>query len=310
MEKKAKVIVLILSFNNKHLLDDAVSSYIKNDYTNFEVVVIDNCSTDGTKEYVEKKWPEIKLLHSEINLKYSGGFNYGLHYAFNEKKADYALVTNNDVKVDSKIISSLVEVAESKKMIGFVTGKVFYYDHPEILQTVGKLGDKKFWRGGHIGAKEKDIGKYEEIREIDWCDDIFWLVKRELFIKTGGYDTEFEFQAEDFDWQVRAKKFGYKLYYTPKAKLWHKDSISLGKDSPMKSYYNFRNPLIVHMKHRTWKQYKAYLIKKTKILLIISIKNLLKIRFLYVYKSWEGFFSAIKWGIRNKKFRLRFLFYK
>ena len=66
-----KVIVLILSYNGKHLLEDSISSYLKNNYPNFEVVVIDNGSTDGTKEWVEKKFPQVKVLRTKKNLKYS-----------------------------------------------------------------------------------------------------------------------------------------------------------------------------------------------------------------------------------------------
>ena len=81
-----KVIVLILSFNGKHLLDEAISTYLANNYKNFEVVVIDNGSIDGTKEWSEKNYPDVKVLHTKKNLGYSGGFNFGLEYAFKKRR--------------------------------------------------------------------------------------------------------------------------------------------------------------------------------------------------------------------------------
>lgn len=252
MENKyKKVIVLILSYNGKHLLEDSVSSYLANDYPNFEVIVIDNGSTDGTKEWVKTHYPQVFVLRTEKNLGYSGGFNFGLDYAFNKKSADYVLITNNDVKVDSKVISELVKVAEMDDMIGFVTCKVYYYDKPNILRTVGKYEDPVRWNGGHIGNKEKDIGQYDEICERYFADDIYTLVSKKLYLATGGYNTMFRFQSEEYDWQARAKNLGYKIFYTPYAKIWHKESMTIGKDSAFKAYCDARNPMLVVLKQKS-----------------------------------------------------------
>ena len=299
------VIVLILSYNGKHLLDDSISSYLANDYPNFEVVVIDNGSTDGTKEWVEKNYPDVFVLRTEKNLAYSGGFNFGLDYAFNKRNADYVLITNNDVKADRKVITELVKVAETDPMIGFVTGKVYFYDKPEILQTVGKKYDPVFWNGGHIGNNEKDEGQYDTIEERAWCDDIYWLVKRSVWEKTGGYDTEFAFQSEDWDWQVRAKLYGFKIYYTFKAKIWHKHSATIGKSSPFKIYYDARNPLIVQLKYRSPDQVRPYLTRYLINYIKRTIKDLIKLRFNFIRAYWKGFFSAIIWSIKNNKFSIK-----
>lgn len=299
-----QVIVLILSYNGKELLEDSITSYLANEYNNFEVVVLDNGSTDKTKEYVEKKWPQVKVLRTDQNLKYSGGFNFGLRYAFNEKNSDYVLITNNDVKVDKNIIQEVVNTAKKNKKVAFVTGKVYYHDTPNILQTCGREWDDKNWRGKDIGVGEEDIGSYDQERELPWCDDIFWLVSKDIYDKVGGYNTEFAFQAEDFEWQIRAKNAGYKIYYTPDAKLWHKESVTIGKTSPFKMYYNFRNPLIAHMMHRDYNDYKYYYRAKRKYLFILTAKTLINFRIKYTMKSWQGFFSALRWGIKNKRIKL------
>ena len=127
-----KVFVLVLSYNGKHLLEDSLSSYLENDYPNFEVVVIDNGSTDRTIEYVERCFPKSKVIRIEKNLGYSGGFNFGLDFAFNKNDADYALISNNDVKADKNVISELVKVAKTDEKIGFVTGKAYYYERPNV----------------------------------------------------------------------------------------------------------------------------------------------------------------------------------
>ena len=300
MHDSPYVVVLILSYNGKHLLNEAINSYSNNNYRNKQIVVIDNGSSDGTSDYVKTKFPNVKLLRIEKNQGYSGGFNIGMEYAFKKNKADYVLITNNDVKADNKVISSLVEAALKNKETGFVIGKVYYYDNPDILQSVGKKHSSKFWSNGHIGGNEIDEGQYDTIEEREWCDDIYWLVSSRLYNKIGGYDTEFQFQAEDYDWQVRAKKNNFKILYTYKSRLWHKDSATIGKFSPFKSYYDFRNPLIVHMKYRIWSDYKYYFFRKLKMLLSITFKKIIRLEFYYILMSWSGFLSAIIWLIKTK----------
>ena len=308
MNVSPKVIVLILSYNGKDLLEECLSSYLENDYPNFNIVLIDNGSTDGTKEYVEANFPDVYVHRTDVNLKYSGGFNFGLEYAFQQKKADLVLISNNDVRADSGIVSALADTMVRHKDAGFVTGKVYYHEQPDLLQTIGKSGDEVFWRGKNIGGKQIDKGQFEEEMELTWCDDIFWMVRRELYEITGGYDTEFAFQAEDFDWQVRAKEAGFKIYYSPKARLWHKDSTTIGKVSPFKLFFDFRNPLIVHLKYRTPEQVKPFFRRQLSHAFSFMLKNTIKGNFKHVSAVWRGNRSALKWARANGKLKRGILF--
>jgi GT2 family glycosyltransferase len=304
-----KVIVLILSYNGKHLLADSISSYRANDYPNFEVVVIDNGSTDNSKEWVEKNYPDVFVLRTEINLGYSGGFNFGLDYAFNKKQADYVLITNNDVKADPKVISELVKIAETDHMIGFVTGKVYFFDKPDTLQTVGYKEDPLRWIGGHIGGKEQDKGQFDQDVERFMSDDIFILVKNTVFEAVGGYNTLFKFQGEQADWQARAKKVGFKIYYAHKAKIWHKESMTIGRNSKFKLFFDVRNFLILRFIHKDEHflrvYFKWYL---SAVVLKPVFKNLIKFRFGICYTILRGFFSAMKYIFKNRLFKFSYLF--
>lgn len=299
------VLVLILTFNGKDLLEECLSSYSENDYANFEIVLIDNGSSDGTEEYVKKAYPGVRILRSETNLFYSGGFNLGLNYAFDSQQADYALITNNDVKADRHLISALVEAAEEDKSRGFIIGKVYYYDQTDTFQTVGKKADPIMWNGGHIGKGEKDTGQFDTPSEREWCDDIYWLVSRRLYTVTGGYDTEFAFQAEDFDWEVRAKKAGFSIYYTPQAKLWHKESVTLGKTSPAKAYYDARNPLIVHLKYRSPEEFRIFFWIRIKALASGCLNLLIHLRLQHAFAMLKGLGSALVWGLKHKRLTMR-----
>ncbi len=297
------VAVLILSYNGKELLEESVASYLANDYPNHRVVVVDNGSRDGTADYVKERFPDALMLRIEDNRGYSGGFNVGLEYAFRDLGADYALVTNNDVKADSGVVSALVNVARQDESIGFVTGKVFYYDHPDILQTVGKSEDPVRWNGGSIGRGQKDEGQFEEIVERPFADDVFTLVSRPLYDAVGGYDPEFFLQCEEYDWQARAKSSGFRVMYTPHARIWHKESMTIGKTSPLKAFYDARNPMIVIMKHKSPEFFRAYVRAHfVRSILKGSVRILLRNgEARRAFNMWLGFFSALRWGFKHKK---------
>ncbi|MCJ7482994.1 MAG: glycosyltransferase family 2 protein [Thermodesulfovibrionales bacterium] len=302
-----QVMVLILSYNGKPLLLESVATYLKNDYQKFSVTVIDNGSGDGTDEYVRKKFPAVHLLRTDKNLGYSGGFNLGLEYAFRGKKADYALVSNNDVKADPKVIAELVKVALTDDKIGFVTGKVYFYDQPDVLQTVGKREDPVRWNGGQIGKNEKDAGQYDFVAERPFSDDIFTLVSKKLYDEIGGYDPAFFLQCEEYDWQARAKNAGYKIMYTPYARIWHKESMTIGKSSPLKSYYDARNPMIVILKYKSPTFFRRYFwLHFRKDVCASSIRVIFRnLEIKKAYRIWAGFLSGLHWGFTNKKYTLR-----
>ncbi|MFL2939841.1 MAG: glycosyltransferase family 2 protein [Candidatus Poseidoniales archaeon] len=251
--KEPFIIVLILSYNGRELLEDSVSSYLKNSYSNFEVIVIDNGSIDGTEDYILKNFPEAKVIRLEKNRGYSGGFNYGLKYATDKMNADYMLVTNNDVIADVNLISELVNVSKKDSEAGFVTGKVYFHESKKsrnIIQTVGRFTHPINIVGEHIGSGEVDKGQYDKIEERDFIDDVFTLVSRDLVKKTNGYDETFFLEFEEADWQIRAKKLGFKIYFTPFAKLWHKLGMTTGgTTSPMRTFYLKRNQIIFVESH-------------------------------------------------------------
>ncbi|MFA5405513.1 MAG: glycosyltransferase family 2 protein, partial [Ignavibacteria bacterium] len=175
--------------------------------------------------------------------------------------------------------------------------------------TVGKKEHQLLWNGGHIGNKELDKGQYDEVAERYFSDDIYILVKKSLYEKIGGYDTLFQFQCEEFDWQARAKEAGFKIYYTPLAKLWHKDSMTIGKVSAFKAYFDARNPMLVVLKYKPpdffrkffWWQFRVGTVHA-------SLVYLKQLKIGIALKIWQGFFSALIWGIKSKKITFKHIF--
>jgi GT2 family glycosyltransferase len=303
LREQPLVAVVTLNWNGAAYLKECVDSILASDYPNFVTIISDNGSTDGSLKLLETVYGgdlRVTVLENGANLGYSLGMNRGLSHGFGTLGADYCLVMNNDTRIDGKAISSLVKAADADERIAFVTGKVYYYDAPDTFQTVGKASHPVLINGGHIGRGEIDAGQYDQDRELAFCDDIFWLVSKQVYDATGGYDPEFYLQSEDFDWQLRAKNAGYKIMYAHNAKIWHKESMSLGKRSSRKAYYDARNPMVAVMKNCVPSIAAAYLKARTyKVLLPSIAKNALKGNMGISLAMFRGMSSAWIWRYRH-----------
>jgi len=307
MKRYPLVCVLVLNWNRRQITCDCIESLLKSTYPNFRVVVIDNGSTDNSVSAFRARFGDrIKIIENKTNVGYARGFNAGLKYGFGQTPAEFCLVMNNDTIIDSRSISELVKVAGIDGKIGFTTGKVFYYDSPSTLQTVGKYEHPIRWNGDHIGNREEDRGQYDKVIELHFADDIFTLVSKALYEDVGGYDPMFFLQGEEYDWQARAKKKGYRIMYTPFAKLWHRESMTIGRNSALKAYYDARNPMLVILLHQSagfFRKYVRYHLCRD--IFRSSLVSLKQGNMTKAIAKWQGFLSGIRWGIKNRKITLR-----
>lgn len=298
-----KVFVLILSYNGIKWLKACLPTVFSMDYLHYEVVVIDNGSSDGTEEFVHVNFPQAHVLALKPNRGYAGGFAAGLEYAAN-LDADYFLVMNNDTEIHSHALTALVEAAETLDRAGFVTGKVYFHDRRNVLQSVGKKEDRITWVGSHIGYEEEDRGQHNQIAERTFVDDIYTLVGRKLYDEVGGYDPQFYLHCEEFDWQLRAKKAGWKMYYTPYAKLWHHGSVTTGgAGSPTNNYFLERSRIIAISKHGSTFRLLRYLVWSGMEALYRLAGSTVRLN-RYTFKSrlarLLGIFSGISWMFHHK----------
>jgi hypothetical protein len=191
------------------------------DYPNLEIVVSDNGSTDGTLEEVRAKHPDATILDNGNNLFWAGGNNEGIKYAM-ANAADYIFLLNNDIVVDPRLVSELVEVGESDPSVGMLGPKIYYHDPGDVIWFAG--AEIHLWRGviKHLGIREKDRGQYDEMKPTDYVTGCALMVKREVVERIGLIDPVYLAYCEDVDWSYRARLAGYKLMYVPTAVLWHK----------------------------------------------------------------------------------------
>jgi len=254
-----KVVIVVLNWNGKRLTVECVESVTKIGYGNYEILLVDNGSTDGSQECFRSRYPEIALLENKANLGFAEGNNVGIQRAIDER-ADYILLLNNDTTVDENFLSELVNVAERDSRIGFVGPKVYYYycrGRRDVIAFAG--GHINLWIGKarNLGEREEDRGQYDDTKQVSYVQGSCLLVKTEVVQRIGLLDSTLFAYWEETDWCMRGNRAGYTSVFVPSAKIWHKVAASSG--SVGNTYYLTRNLFWFMKKHATRKQYLCFL---------------------------------------------------
>lgn len=220
-ESIPKVSIIILNWNQKDMTLACLRSLKKISYPNYEIILVDNGSTDDSVSVIKKEFPEFKIIENRKNLGVAGGRNVGIEYV-QHKGTDYLLLLDNDTIVDKDFITEMVKVGESDKRAGILTGKIYFYSEPNKIWCAG--GSLSLYRHhiSAIGYDETDRGQYDEKREVDHAAGCCLMIKKKVVDDIGILDQNFiEYFTEDTDWCLRAKKEGYKIMYVPEAEIWH-----------------------------------------------------------------------------------------
>jgi GT2 family glycosyltransferase len=185
----------------------------KIDYANIEIVLVDNGSADGSAERLAAEFPEVRLIQNEKNLGFPAGNNVALRDAL-QRNPDYFLLLNNDTLVAPDFLSKLVKVAESDGKIGVVNPKILYFEPSDRIWFAGGFY-KPWWNTGKVsGENRRDVGKYDDTREITFATGCAFLIKTGVVRQVGLLDEIFFLGFEDLDWTVRALQAGIRLLTT------------------------------------------------------------------------------------------------
>jgi GT2 family glycosyltransferase len=227
----AKVTVVLLIWNGWHDTSLCLASLAELDYPNFEVVVVDNASTDDSVARIRERFPWAKLIENGKNLGFSGGCNVGIQYA-QQQGSDFIWLLNNDTTVDPSALRAMVEKAQTDPRIGAVGSVIYFMDEPTRLQSWGG-GYINFWlgRSGHYLREVPD----DKIEFITGCS---LLLSRAAIDEIGALDGGFFMYWEDADICFRLRRAGWLLAVAASSKLWHKGYTSIGKGK-VSSYRNF-----------------------------------------------------------------------
>jgi GT2 family glycosyltransferase len=291
-----KVSVIIVNYNSKQDTMECLRSLQAINYSQFEIVVVDNGSIDGSSEYIEKTFSNICCLRVSNNLGFAGGSNLGIKHAL-ASGAKYLLLLNNDTIVDVNFLSSMINLMEKRSDIAAVNPKIYYYDKPNVLWFAGAQYDDRYpaRESKHIGIGEIDCAQYDQAKEIQRLTGCCMLINRVAIENVGLLDEQYFCYVEDTDWCLRAKRVGYKLFYVPSSKIWHKVSASAGGEhSPLSCYYMVRNKALFLEKNYAYSKWRIILTFFPQ--MIKSIISIVLFRFpkqkLFILRAYFDYFMG------------------
>lgn len=199
MKNYPKVFIVMLNYNGRDVIKKCLTSIFKIDYPNFEVIVVDNNSTDGSFEIAKGTFSKAIFIKNEENLGFSAGNNIGIKFAI-ERMAEYVLVLNNDTEVEKDFLEKLVEEGEKDPKTGILSPIIFNGKTKEIWFSGGKIKWLKMKTQHEKDTKEKDVYK------TGYITGCAMLIKSNVFKKIGLFDEDFFLYYEDADFCLRAKK--------------------------------------------------------------------------------------------------------
>ena len=248
----SKVKILILNWNGRDILLDCLESVSKINYDNFEIIVIDNASSDDSIKQIHFNYPEVKVIALNKNYGYSGGYNKAFEL-LGYPKDEFYMLLNNDTIVDKDILNNFLVTYDSLDSKKYILGaKIYYMDNKKTIWYSGGKVNLKRGVIKHIGISEDNnlSGSYMNTGYITGC---CLFTHNSNFKRLNGFDQSFTMYCEDVDLSIRASKLGIQCIYVPSAILWHKVSHSLGGVFNYKKIlFKLSSLLKLYNKHVRW----------------------------------------------------------
>ncbi len=237
-----KISIIILNWNGKKDTEECLNSIKNVDYDNYELIVVDNGSSDDSAEYLLKLFPEVIFIKNPKNYGFAEGNNIGVRAAI-KNGSKYVLLLNNDTTVDTNFLKELVSTANSREDIAIVSPKIYNYHNKNNLESAGFI--LKTWQSKSvpIGYGEEDNKQYDSDGEISFASGCAMFINLK-YISSDIFDPYYFAYCEDVEFCYKIQKQGKKIFYSHKAKVWHKVSSSTGGyKSPLSVYLFTKNRL-------------------------------------------------------------------
>jgi GT2 family glycosyltransferase len=235
--------IITVNYNGLDMTLDLLKSIDKQSYKNIEIFVVDNASREDPAMFFQKNHPEVKFIRSEKNLGFAGGNNL----AVKEAKGDFLFFINNDAEITEGCLDKLVALFKEKPKLGIVSPLLLYFNESkgsdkDLIQYAGTTRvDSVTARNRTLGEKERDNGQFNTATETAYAHGAAMMIKRQVVDNVGIMFEDFFLYYEELDWCERIRKAGYDIYVEPRARVYHKESASVGQMSTLKTFYINRN---------------------------------------------------------------------
>jgi len=215
-----------------------------------EVILVDNGAAVDNGDRFREIYPSLVYLRSEKNLGFAGGNNLGIEHA----TGDYLLFLNNDTEITAGFIETLRDELDRHPDIGLLSPLILYYEDKHKIQYAGYTPMNYLTgRNTGIGSMTDDHGQYDRVTtETGYCHGAAMICRRKDLDRVGLMPEHFFLYYEELDWCEQFKRTGLKIGFTGKAKIYHKESMSVGKESPLKTYFMVRNRWLFIRRNAQW----------------------------------------------------------
>lgn len=220
MQSSTKISVIVVNYNGMPHIDTCISSVLSQTYTNYEVIFVDNCSTDDSLNYARMEFPGLIIVANDRNIGYAGAINSGLFYATGQ----YIAPLNMDTEVAPNWLDSMARFLDTNPLAAVVTPKILLFDEREIINTKGKsihISGLSFCR--NLGEKDNGSMSPERVLGISGCS---YLIRREILQQMGGAPQSC-FMSDDVTISWLLDLMGYEIYCVPEAVVFHKYALKM-----------------------------------------------------------------------------------
>lgn len=306
------VTIITVNFNQTDATCDLLDSIRRQEYRNVEIFVVDNGSRENPAAIFETNYPEMQFIRSERNLGFAGGNNL----ASKKAKGDFLFFVNNDAELTEGCIERLLALFERVPDLGIVSPLICYAPSLERVERPDKgrdyKNDKKkdvvqyagmtrvnpfTGRNRTIGNKEPDKGQFAEPQPTAYAHGAAMMIPRRVLEQVGPMDEDFFLYYEELDWCERIRRAGYSVWLEPRARVYHKESLTMQKLGALKTYYLNRNRVwFMRRNYGGWRHVVFYVF-----LFVVTIpKNVLLYLFRGEMDNLKAFLRGIWWNFGSK----------
>lgn len=284
------VSVIIVNWNGRQYLEKCLTSIITQTYKNIEVILVDNNSTDGSREFIAERFPEVILIRNNRNYGFAEANNIGIKAG----RGEYVATINNDTEAEPGWIENLVNVIKRDPDIGMCASKILLLNNKDLIDSAGMVLYPD-GLGVCRGYLEKDADSYNREEEVCFPKACAALYRKDAVVNAGYFDKDYFAYSEDGDLGLRIRMLGYKCIYVPTARVYHHHSGTFNRDLLLKAYLCERNRLFT-------------IVKCSSFIDLIASFHYTFVRYVYYAYGYIGKLGQAKQFCETKRHRFQIVF--
>lgn len=293
MKPQPLVSIITINFRQAAITCDLLDTLRQLSYTNVELLLVDNGQQQDESTLFREHYPAVQIISSIENVGFAGANNLAIRHA----KGEYILLLNNDTLVPSGFLEPIVDTMERHEKIGIVSPKIYYHDIPNTLQFAGEGQiDYRTGRGQDTAKGQLDQGQFEQSKTISLAHGACMLIRRRALEDIGLLSEDYFLYYEELDYCVRTRQAGWEIWYTAESYIHHRESMSVGKFSVLKTYYMFRNRWLFIQRFAPQGSYWRFVLYFLCLTMPINVLRLaIKGDWPHIRALWQG----VIWNVRK-----------